>query len=65
VKLEEAEQEYGNMSTLCEALCTGFDSAKNWTMFITLCRDQFPEKLTSVMWKAKSSVGEEGLGGLK
>lgn len=65
VKLEEAEQEYGNMFTLCEALCTGFDSAKNWTMFITLCRDQFPEKLTSVMWKAKSSVGEEGLGGLK
>jgi len=65
VKLEEAEQEYGNMFTLFEALCTGFDSAKNWTMFITLCRDQFPEKLTSVMWKAKSSVGEEGLGGLK
>lgn len=64
IKLEEAERVYSNVFVLCEALCAGFSSAKNWTVFINHCRAHCPEKLTAVMWKAKQSVGEAGLAGL-
>ena len=64
IKLEEAEHAYSNVFVLCEALCANFSNAKNWTLFINHCRAQSPKKLTSIMWKAKQSVGEAGLAGL-
>ena len=61
INLEMLEENHSKADNLHHKLCVSYKSLGNWKNYIKFCSTFYPEKLSTVIWKAKFDYSESQL----